>query len=188
MFNSKDSITKNEEINKPNNIDYYLNNKIGYFTQAKTKENEIYISRLVAKFYIKSLTKKEFTKLVLDLIPDYDDELLFNERENFILMAKQYDTWQNIQSTKDLFPYLKYSAIVEISCPVCKKLDNVIRHADDPFWDIYYPPNCPECRCIVQQYEKNEINKPTDLTKIKLKLPIEEFAINVGKHELKSLY
>ena len=174
--------------NRNENITYFLNNRIGYFTQAKTRENAIYISRLVSKIYDKSLNKKEFTRIVLEKIPDYDKDTLRNEYENFIIMAENYDTWEYIQSTKDILPYLKYSAIVEIACPTCKKLNNIVRPADDEFWDIYYPPNCPECRCIVEQHEKSDIKNPTDLSKKKLFIPNEEFAINVGKHNLKSLF
>ncbi|MDR3652596.1 MAG: phage minor head protein [Paludibacter sp.] len=184
-----DNSNKVESEKANDSIAYFLNNKIGYFTQAKTKENAIFISESVKKLYYKSMTQKEFVKLILERIPDYDVDTLKIESDNFILMADNYSTWKYIQRNKDILPFLKYNAITdETTCTTCKKLNNIVRSVDDEFWDIYFPPNCPECRCIVQLYDESDIKKPTDLTKKKLIRPMDCFAINVGKHDLKSLY
>ena len=144
---------------------------------------------MVTKIYYKSLNQKEFNKIVFEKIPEYDIDTLRIERENFILMAENYATWKHIQKNKDILPFLKYNAIGdETTCKTCNKLNNIVRPVDDEFWDIYFPPNCPECRCIVQQYEKCDVKSPTDLSKKKLIPPINYFAINVGKHDLKPLY
>jgi uncharacterized protein with gpF-like domain len=104
-------------------------------------------------------------------------------------MANSYEKWMSIQEQKHILPYIKYSAVNDgETCLICKKLNNIVRVVDDPFWDIYYPPNCPECRCIVEQYEKSEIRNQTNLSKKNLIMPSNKFAINVGKHELKLLY
>lgn len=180
---------KKEVIIKITDNDFFLNNKIGYFSQAKTKDEAIYISKLVAQKEEKKLRWAELRKLIIEKIPDYNVDVLECECNNFVAMAQSYQMWKTIVSQKKTFPFIKYNAVIDgVTCKTCKKLDRIARLVDDPFWDIYYPPNCSECRCLVEQYDEFDIKKPTDLSMKKLILPIEKFAINVGKHELKLPY
>jgi SPP1 gp7 family putative phage head morphogenesis protein len=178
-----------EETIKINDKNFFLNNKIGYFSQAKTKDDAIYISNLVMQKEEKKLRWTELKKLILEKIPDYNIDLLESECSNFVAMAINFEMWKTIQNQKKRFPYIKYSSVIDgVTCKTCKKLDGIVRPVDDIFWDTYYPPNCSECRCLVLQYDEFDIKKPTDLSKKKLILPIEKFALNVGKHELKLSY
>ena len=181
-------ITKTDSSdNSPNtHLKYFFNNKVGYFSQAKTLEDAIFISRLVAPDGVYPKWT-EFRNKVLDRIPDYDTDILKKENQTFITMAMQYSQWLQIQKDKDVLPYLEYDAVKDsVTCSTCKKLHGIKRRVDDDFWNIYFPPNCDECRCIVLQ--SDEVRKETDLSKKKLKLPDSKFAINVGKHELKLPY
>ncbi|MBC7495494.1 MAG: hypothetical protein H7221_10850 [Flavobacterium sp.] len=180
---------KIEIINKVNHKDFFLNNKIGYFSQAKNKDEAIYISRLVAQKEEKKLRWTELRKLVVEKNPEYNINILEIECSAFVSMAMSYDMWKTIQEQKKLFPFIKYSSVIDgITCKTCKKLEGITRPVDDSFWDVYYPPNCADCRCLGEQYDEFDVKKPTDLSKKNLILPIEKFALNVGKHELKLPY
>lgn len=170
---------------KDSDLFFFLNNSIGYFSQAKTEENAKNISKLIANKEINSETWKQLKNKILEIIPDYNVNVLQSEYSTFYGMAQCYERWQQIQEQKSALPFLKYSAVNDNNiCKTCKKLNNIIRNADDPFWDIYFPPNCQECRCTVEQYDAFDVKKITDLTNKNLIKPTDKFAINIGKHEL----
>ena len=169
-------------------LKYFLNNKIGYFFQAETKEDAIFISRLVAPNGV-IMKWSVFRDSVIEKIPEYDVETLEKEYNGFYMMAQMYEKWKSVEENKREFPYLKYSAVHDdYTCKTCSKLHNIVTLVDDPFWDIYYPPNCPECRCVVEQGDRDDFKKLTDLSKKNLIVPLNRFAINVGKVELKLPY
>ena len=95
------------ESNHNNDIKLFLNNKIGYFSQAKTKEDAIFISKLVAPNGILSKWT-DFRNTVLNKIQDYDKEILRAEYDTFYAMAQNYQQWKYIQTTK------RYLAIFKI--------------------------------------------------------------------------
>lgn len=92
-------------------------------------------------------------------------------------MAYAHGRWEQQQANKETRPYLMYSAIndgrVRSSHLV---LDRIIRHIDDPFWALYYPPWDFMCRCHVTALTEKQAKKygitPDD------KLP--EVARNLG--------
>ncbi|EKE79712.1 phage minor head protein [Idiomarina xiamenensis] len=60
--------------------------------------------------------------------------------------------WQNIQETKDSFPYLMYDAVDDSRTrPEHAQWDGLVLPADHPFWETHYPPNGYNCRCGVIQ-------------------------------------
>ncbi len=179
------SEVKEFKVDYDSHTKYFLKNKIGYFSFAKNKEEANFISKLVApNGELNRLT--EFRNIVLSKIPDYDIDILEKEFHSFYGMAQCYQSWKDAQQDKELFPYLKYDAVTDgETCPTCKKLNNIIRPIDDPFWDVYFPPNCESCRCMVQKLDKYDKVRQTDLSKKQLILPIDKYALNVGKHELK---
>lgn len=165
-------------------VKYFLTQKVGYFSQSISKSEASLISRLVAPDgKIQSWSK--FKKSVLEVNSNYDISILKTEMNLFITMSHMYSQWKSIEKDKNLFPYLKYSAIIDGDlCKTCRQLNNFIVHIDDPFWDIYYPPNCPSCRCLVEKIDKYENVKSTDYKTKKLQIPIKGYDINVGKQEL----
>lgn len=175
-------------MNINSHLSYFLTNKIGYFSQANTKEEANFISRLVAPNGERS-SWSLFKKIVLEKFPNYNTETLEKEFINFFAMAQCYQIWKDVQKDKGFAPYLKYSTVMDsVVCNICKKLNNIIRPVDDSFWDTYFPPNCIECRCTVIQCLPEDVKRITDLSKKNFGLPLERFAINVGKTELKLPY
>ena len=167
---------------------YFLKNNTGYFTQAGNEEN----AKLISNFMVSNervTPYSIFRKEVLSCFPNYEKDVLEKEYDTFYTMGQCYSTWQRIENQKDVLPFVKYEiAHYASSCSVCKKLTNIVLPADHPFWDIYYPPNCNECACMVLSYSPDDKMEITDLSKKKLKMPEEKFALNVGKHKLKKLF
>ncbi|WP_435640322.1 PBECR2 nuclease fold domain-containing protein [Micavibrio aeruginosavorus] len=66
--------------------------------------------------------------------------------------------WETVQRTKKTQPYLRYLCVLDNSTRDShRQWHNVVKHADDPFWDEHYPPNGWGCRCTVQQLSERDI-------------------------------
>lgn len=63
--------------------------------------------------------------------------------------------WYQQQQNKDERPYLMRDGINDIrQRPAHKVLSGIIRHIDDPFWDIHYAPDDYRCRCLQRSLTK----------------------------------
>lgn len=73
-------------------------------------------------------------------------------------MARAAGRWDKIQRTKDAFPYLRYTAVMdERTRPEHREWHGTILHVDDPWWDTHYPPCGWNCRCTVTQLDAETI-------------------------------
>lgn len=78
---------------------------------------------------------------------------------NNMMTAYNAGRWTQIESN-DLVSYLVYSSVLDSgTTELCRKLDNVVKPKDDPFWESFYPPNHHKCRATVSvlssaQYDK----------------------------------
>lgn len=65
--------------------------------------------------------------------------------------------WARAQRTKDFLPYLIYVETTSAE-PRDEHLAqvNTIAHIDDPYWDVWFPPNGWECKCGVRQITEAE--------------------------------
>ena len=62
--------------------------------------------------------------------------------------AKSIGSWKQMQETKEDFPYLRYSAILDNHTrPSHAMMHGKVLPIDDKFWDSFYPPNGFNCRC-----------------------------------------
>lgn len=72
--------------------------------------------------------------------------------------------WVDIQRNKASMPLLQFDAIIDSqTSDTCRPLDGVIKPADDPFWDLYYPPNHFNCRSTVRQLAGGRITPDADI-------------------------
>jgi SPP1 gp7 family putative phage head morphogenesis protein len=75
-------------------------------------------------------------------------------------MAYAAGRWEGIQETKDLRPFLRYVSILDgRTRPQHRSWNDVVKLADDPWWDTHYPPNGWRCRCSVQQLSARDLKK-----------------------------
>lgn len=70
--------------------------------------------------------------------------------------AQAAESWQEFQRRKYLYPNLRYeTAGDERVRESHRSLDGIVKPVDDPFWDVYYPPNGWNCRCKVIQTDEH---------------------------------
>jgi SPP1 gp7 family putative phage head morphogenesis protein len=114
-------------------------------------------------------------KAMSGLLPDYNTFSSFKKEAvatydvfNKTWLKTEYDTaigqaqnivkWQEIEKTKDVLPYLRYSAIIDPNTSdICRPLDGIIAKVDDPIWRKISPLNHFNCRCVLlQEFEAME--------------------------------
>ncbi len=117
---------------------------------------------------IKSLNKtlaeggtfNDFQKLVEENEIVLSKYYLKNVFRTNIQTAYGHGRWQQQQKNKAKRPYLMYSAIDDTRVrPSHLALNRIIRHIDDPFWLLYYPPWGFMCRCTVIALTEKEAKK-----------------------------
>ena len=68
--------------------------------------------------------------------------------------------WTQIQQTKNDAPFLMYDAIQDaVTRPEHAAWDGLVLRADDPWWQIHYPPNDYGCRCSVIQLSADQASE-----------------------------
>ena len=121
--------------------------------------------------------------------------------------AYQVGAWQQIQDQKNQAPFLLYDAIDDHRTrPEHAVHDDKVYRIDDPFWQVWYPPNGYNCRCSVIQLDADEVAAlglspsvappiPTEVwvnprTGKKQNVPVGQdpgFAFNAGRARLEQL-
>lgn len=155
-----------------------------YLLDLKTRHYSATVSRLASIDQIKTVldlvnkstedgsTFDEFKKRIADEGIELSDHHLANIYRTNMQMAYAHGRWTQQQANKESRPYLMYVAINDSRVrPTHLKLNNIIRHIDDPFWTLYYPPWDFMCRCHVialtkKQAEKYGIPSDEDLPEV----------------------
>ncbi|MGR2922400.1 phage head morphogenesis protein [Acinetobacter sp. 1125_18A] len=155
-----------------------------YLLDLKTRHYSATVSRLASIDQIKTVlelvnkstedgsTFDEFKKLIAKEGIELSDHHLVNIYRTNMQMAYAHGRWTQQQANKESRPYLMYVAINDSRVrPTHLKLNNIIRHIDDPFWTLYYPPWDFMCRCHVialtkKQAEKYGITSDEDLPEV----------------------
>ena len=56
--------------------------------------------------------------------------------------------------------YWRYSSLLDSRARIGhKRIHGVVKHRDDPFWDVNYPPNGWNCRCKVNAYSAKALER-----------------------------
>ncbi len=77
--------------------------------------------------------------------------------------------WYQQQENKVERPYLMRDGINDIRQRLDhKELDGVVRHIDDPFWEVHYAPSGYRCRCICRSLTKSQAEAKGITTDINL--------------------
>lgn len=120
-----------------------------------------------------------FRFAAMEINNEFVDQWLRAEYNFAVASAQSASQWQTIQATKDVLPLLQYRTVGDERVrPDHLELEGVIRPVEDPFWDMYYPPNGWNCRCDVYQLSTGKITPLNSITLPDLK-PI--FQYNPGK-------
>jgi SPP1 gp7 family putative phage head morphogenesis protein len=126
---------------------------------------------------------KDFRDTANKISYQYNTEWLQTEYNTAIGCGQMAGRWVEFQQNAESMPYLQYvTAGDDRVREEHALLDGMIKHINDPFWDVYYPPNGYNCRCDVIQLPGDAEQTDTD----NLKMPgiPELFQTNTGKQEL----
>ncbi|MEX6627554.1 phage head morphogenesis protein [Tenacibaculum salmonis] len=133
-------------------------------------------------------TWSEFKKKALETSKLYNVNWLNSEYHQTVATANMAGKWQSFQTTKELYPNLKYITVGDKKVrDKHKKWDGFIAPISHPIWKKLLPPNDWGCRCDIIPTDENPTDGYTNfIPKVK-----EEFANNPaisGKVFTKSSY
>jgi SPP1 gp7 family putative phage head morphogenesis protein len=141
-----------------------LRNNIYMFSGAKTYQQ----CREMADLAAKAKNFKEFRDEARKVYEQYNVNWLKSEYNTAIGQADQAAQWNDIEADKELFPFLRYVAVMDKNTSeICRPLDNVTLPVDHPLWGKYSPLNHFNCRCILEKIDKYEKIKQTSEAKVK---------------------
>lgn len=125
-----------------------LRENIYMFSAAKSYTELKDMSSLL----VDNRTWSEFYKVAKDRFDIYNVDYAKTEYRTAVGQAQMAAQWNEIERTKDVIPYLKYSAIMDPNTStICAPLDGIVAKVDDPIWDTIMPLNHFNCRCTVTQ-------------------------------------
>jgi len=141
-----------------------LQNNIYVFSAAKTYQQVRAISAEVGT----AKNFKAFKESATTIFEKFNQAWLKTEYDTAIGMAQNARKWNEFEAEKDLFPLLKYDAILDRNTSeICKPLDGIVLPVGHPFWATRAPLNHFNCRCMLVQVSKHEGTKESAPEKVK---------------------
>jgi len=129
-------------------------------------------------------TFDEFKDIVQDITGKYNENWLRSEYNQAVAASQASSKWNDILANKEDMPYLQYEAVMDSNTREGHALLNgIIKRYDDPFWDIYMPPNDFGCRCEANQLSGDNYTETLDKDIIAPDIP-EMFQLNFGKESI----
>lgn len=121
-----------------------------------------------------------FKKRILAIDQAYNVRYLQAEYNLAKANRSAIENWNEAQRMKDVAPFIRYSTVGDQRVREAHKhLNGIIKPVDDPFWDVWWPPNGWNCRCTVIPELSDEGGKPVPPDLVP---PKTMFANNVGKN------
>src|SRR5690242_14731500 len=125
-------------------------------------------------------TFNEFRDEALKIADVYVGPWLRTEYDSAIAAAQMAAKWNRFYKDRKTLPLLQYRTVEDDRVrPSHQALDLVIKNIDDPFWDMYYPPNGWNCRCDVIQLVNGKETPDKDIITPDDVPPM--FRVNLGK-------
>lgn len=135
-----------------------LQSNVSIFSAAKTFQEINDMGRVLYSSTGFKTPWSTFQAEARKIFDQYNDEWLNTEYNTAISRAAAAEEWLEIEETKDTFPLLQYVTVGDGNVrPEHAVLDGIIRPVDDPIWNIIFPPNGWNCRCIVRRINKGKI-------------------------------
>lgn len=140
-----------------------LQNNIYIFSAAKTYQQVRVMSAEVGP----AKNFKEFKEKATTIFDTFNQTWLKTEYDTSIGMAQNARKWNEFEADKDVFPLLKYDAVLDRNTSeICKPLDGIVLPVGHPFWSTHAPLNHFNCRCMLVQVSKHEGTKETESEKV----------------------
>ncbi len=141
-----------------------LEENVYQFSAAKNYQQLKATTRALVGENGKLRTWTEFKNAAYQINNEHVTSWLAAERELAIAGGQMSATWQRAQENKAVLPLLVFDAVMDNrTSPICTSLDGVVKPVDDPFWDMYYPPNHFRCRSDVRSLPGGRTTPTTDI-------------------------
>ncbi len=130
-------------------------------TAVKMKHNTARFAAYKTAHQVKDIRQSVNPQALND---QYNQRWMTTEYVHSVRAARMAKQWQQFQRDKDIYPYLRYmpSTAAEPRNEH-KRLYNLTKPVDDPFWDTWLPPNDWGCKCSVEQTDRpGEYTQPPD--------------------------
>jgi len=126
---------------------------------------------------------QEFYKEAKHRFDIYNVDYAKTEYRTAVGQAQMAAQWNEIERTKDIIPFLKYSAIMDPNTStICAPLDGIVAEVSDPIWNTIMPLNHFNCRCVVTQEYTGEPTKDREQTALGVEGQMQDvFKHNSGK-------
>ena len=130
-----------------------LQNDVFYFSSLKTHAQLSEASRLLLTKDKKIKSFQQFSHDVTKLKKDYNENYLEAEYDFAVGSVQMSERWE-LFSEGDRY-VLQYRTAADNKVRKSHQdLHNITLSKDDPFWDVFFPPNGWRCRCTVVQVLK----------------------------------
>lgn len=156
-----------------NSIDYntpdgiMLNNlatNVYQFSAAKNYTQLRQLTQALLDEAGKLRTWSQFKKEAFAITEAHSITWLKTEYDTSIASAQMARKWVEIEANKSTLKLLQFDAVIDTrTSDTCRPLDGIIKPFDDPFWNVYYPPNHFKCRSAVKQLRSGKITPTNDI-------------------------
>lgn len=124
---------------------------------------------------------EEFRQAVEEIDAKYNGNWLRTEYDQAIAASQCGARWNEFKRNAKAMPMLQYQAVMDSNTREDHaRLNGVKKRVDDPFWDIYMPPNGWGCRCEVIQLPSSAAKETPSEKIIPPQVP-KMFRANFGK-------
>lgn len=111
----------------------------------------------------------------------YRLDTIFKTNIQSMYQAGHYKKQMEVADSR---PYWQYVAVMDMRTrPEHAEQDGKVYRADDPYWDVWYPPNGFNCRCTVRTLSESELEREglSISSEMPEETPDEGFSFNPGK-------
>ena len=134
-----------------------LRENLYMFSAAKTYQQTRELTDLLVNEDGTIATKKEFIDGAQAIYDQYNKNWLSTEYETAITSGQSAYAWKDIEETKDVFPYVIFSAVEDNNTtPECNEMDGKVFDVDDPILDSCVPPLHFGCRSTLLKTDEDK--------------------------------
>ena len=142
-----------------------LEKNIFHFSAAKNYQELKVLSSLLRKEDGSIKPWTGFRNDAMKALDVFNGSHLQTEYDTAIASSQMASKWVDFEKNKAVMPLLRYETVGDSRVrPTHQVLDGVTRPVDDPFWEMYYPPNGWRCRCDVLQLVSGKATPPDQIT------------------------
>lgn len=134
-----------------------LRENIYMFSAAKTYQQVKEMTEALVNEKGTVVSFSEFKESAQEIFDLYNETWLKTEYDTAIGQAQEAVRWSSIEKNKEVLPYLRYSAVMDANTSeICAPLDGIVAPVEDPIWNTIAPLNHFNCRCLLEQLDKEE--------------------------------